>query len=58
MKTQNNKLDFSKSTVIELNETEAANIEGGTGTWCVSAIIVVAVTITVSDEQVISVVRH
>ena len=58
MKTQNNKLHFDKSTVIELDDVEAGDIEGGTGTWCVSAIIVVAITITVSDEQVISVVHH
>lgn len=58
MKTQNNKLDFSKSTVIELNELEAQKIEGGTGYICVSIITIVAITVTVSDEQVISVVHH
>ncbi|WP_156133172.1 hypothetical protein [Lacinutrix sp. Hel_I_90] len=58
MKTQNKKLNFDKSTVIELGDVEARDIEGGTAWYCVSAILVVAVTVTVSDEQVISVVHH
>lgn len=30
MKTQNNKLRFNKNTMIELNNKELLNIEGGT----------------------------
>lgn len=29
MKTQNNKLDFNKNTMIELNTKELANVKGG-----------------------------
>ena len=58
MKKHNNRLDFSKSTIIELNEEQSMEVEGGTAWWCVSAIVVIGVTITVSDEQVISVVHH
>lgn len=39
MKTQNNKLIFKKDSVLELNETQLVNIDGGSTPACVTVVI-------------------
>ena len=42
MKTQNkNKLDFSKNSILELNEGDLKNIEGGTAWVCTAVISII-----------------
>ena len=57
MKKQNNKLNFSTNTIVELKNEELNEIEGGTS-WGCFGISVLLVCVTVADHQVISVVHH
>lgn len=57
MKNQNNKLNFSTNTIIELKNEELKEIDGGTSWPCVG-VGILAVCVTISDHQVISVVHH
>ena len=57
MKTQNNKLNFNTNTVIELENDELREIDGGTA-WACAGVIALAIAVTISDHQVISIVHH
>ncbi|WAC01051.1 hypothetical protein N7U66_12790 [Lacinutrix neustonica] len=57
MKTQNNKLSFNTNTIIELKNSEMNEIDGGTA-WACAGVILLAIAVTVSDHQVISIVHH
>lgn len=57
MKTQKNKLNFSSNTIIELNNEELNEIDGGTA-WACAAVISLAIAVTISDHHVISIVHH
>ena len=44
MKTQNNKLRFNKNTMVELNNNELLDVNGGTSTFCLGIIVGMAIT--------------
>ncbi len=59
MKTKNvnNKLDFRKSNIVELNEQQQDKVLGGTSWGCVGSVVTIIMA-TYADRIQISVVQY